>query len=71
MPVATEVVSGARADDPLSIPCIARVQASGGRRGRLSVGDWKMAARATRACIAATGDVYLCPLPQGQRAAGE
>jgi transposase len=28
MPVATDVVSGERADDPLYIPCIARVQAS-------------------------------------------
>ena len=28
MPVATEVVAGARADDPLSIPWLARVQAS-------------------------------------------
>jgi transposase len=28
MPLATDVVSGERADDPLSLPCIARVQAS-------------------------------------------
>jgi len=35
MPLATEVVSGARADAPLSLPCIARVQASVGRRGLL------------------------------------
>ena len=33
MPLATEVVSGERADDPLSMPCIARVQASLGRHG--------------------------------------
>jgi transposase len=33
MPLATEVVSGERADDPLSVPCMARVQASLGRRG--------------------------------------
>src|SRR6266849_2387977 len=33
MPLATDVVSGERADDPLYLPCIARVQASVGRRG--------------------------------------
>src|SRR5215510_9532047 len=71
MPVATEVVSGERADDPLYIPCIARVQASLGRRGLLYVGDCKMASRATRARIAASGDFYLCPLPQVQLAEGE
>ncbi len=32
-PLATDVVSGARADDPLSRPCIERVQASRGRHG--------------------------------------
>jgi len=35
MPGATDVVSGERAEDPLYIPCIARVQASLGRRGLL------------------------------------
>src|SRR3989440_12086418 len=68
MPLATDVVSGERADDPLYMPCIARVQASVGRRGLLYVGDGKMAARETRACIAASGDFYLCPLPQVQLA---
>src|SRR5215813_1445970 len=71
MPLATDVVSGERADDPLYLPCIARVQASLGRRGLLYVGDCKMASRATRARIAASGDFYLCPLPQVQLAAGE
>jgi len=33
MPLATDVVSGERADDPLSLPCIERVQARLGRRG--------------------------------------
>src|SRR6266571_6238012 len=71
MPVATDVVSGERADDPLYVPCIERVQTSVGRRGLLYVGDCKMASRATRACIAAPGDFYLCPLPQVQLAEGE
>src|SRR5437868_5359360 len=64
MPLATDVVSGERADAPLYVPCIDRVQTSLGRRGLLYVGDCKMASRETRACIAAPGDFYLCPLPQ-------
>src|SRR6266516_3192753 len=71
MPLATDVVSGERADDPLYVPCIERVQASLGRRGLLYVGDCKMAARETRARIAAPRDFYLCPLPQVQLAEGE
>src|SRR5256885_4343023 len=64
MPLATDVVSGERADDPLYMPCIERVQARVGRHGLLYVDDCKMASRETRARIAAAGDFYLCPLPQ-------
>lgn len=71
MPLATDVVSGERADAPLYVPCIARVQASLGRHGLLYVGDCKLASRDTRARIAAAGDFSLCPLPQGQLAEGE
>ena len=71
MPLATDVVSGERADDPLYVPWIARVQKSLGRGGLLFVGDCKMAAHATRAFIALSGDYYLCPLPQVQLAEGE
>src|SRR5207237_4158324 len=71
MPLATDVVSGERADDPLYLPCIARVQASVGRHGLLYVGDCKMASRDTRARSAAAGDCYLCPLPQVQLDEGE
>src|SRR5207249_7453104 len=63
MPLATDVVSGERADDPLYVPCIGRVQESLGRHGLLYVGDCKMASRATRACLTSQGDSYLCPLP--------
>ena len=70
MPLATDVVSGERADDPLYMPCIERVQASLGRHGLLYVGDCKMASRDTRARIAAAGDFYLCPLPQVPLAEG-
>jgi transposase len=71
MPVATDVVSGEHADDPLYVPCIERVQQSLGRGGLLFVGDCKMAAHATRAFIAVSGDYYLCPLPQVQLGEGE
>jgi transposase len=71
MPLATDVVSGERADDPLYVPCIERVQQSLGRSGLLFVGDCKMAAHATRAFIALAGDYYLCPLPQVQLGEGE
>src|SRR5947207_5754941 len=71
MPLATDVVSGERADDPLYMPCIRRVQESLGRHGLLYVGDCKMASRATRAFLAAQGDFYLCPLPAVQLAEGE
>jgi transposase len=71
MPLATDVVSGERADDPLYMPCIERVQASVGRHGLLYVGDCKMASHDTRARIAAAGDFYLCPLPQVQLNEGE
>ena len=64
MPLATDVVSGERADDPLYMPCLERVQASVGRHGLFYVGDGKMASRDTRARLAAAGDFYLCPRPQ-------
>src|SRR5881628_204790 len=71
MPLATDVVSGERADDPLYVPCIARVQKSLGRSGLLFVGDCKMASRDTRVFLATQGDFYLCPLPAVQLAEGE
>src|SRR5216683_898342 len=71
MPLATDVVSGERADDPLYLPCIARVQASLGRRGLLYVGDCTMASRETRARMAAAEDFSLGPLPQVPLAEGE
>jgi transposase len=71
MPVATDVVSGERADDPLYVPCIKRVQQSLGRCGLLFVGDCKMAAHDTRSFIALAGDYYLCPLSQVQLGEGE
>ncbi|MEI6069954.1 MAG: hypothetical protein WCP96_21695 [Methylococcaceae bacterium] len=49
--------------DPLYVPDIRKVQASLGQHGVLYVGDCKMAALGTRACLAAHDDYYLCPLP--------
>src|SRR5437763_5389063 len=62
MPMATEVLAGQRADDPLYLPAIGRVRACLNTPGLLYVGDCKMAALETRASIQATGDYYLCPL---------
>jgi transposase len=66
LPLATDVVSGERADDPLYVPAIGRVQVSLGRHGLLYVGDCKMAALATRAYVQTSGDFYLCPLSEVQ-----
>ncbi len=62
LPLATEVLSGERADDPLYLPAIARVRACLNTAGLLYVGDCKMAALDTRASIQAAKDFYLCPL---------
>jgi transposase len=66
MPVATDVVPGQRADDPLYVPAITRVREGLGRRGLLYVGDCKMGALETRAFLQAGGDYYLCPLSEVQ-----
>jgi hypothetical protein len=71
MPLATDIVSGEGADDPLYIPCIERVQESLQRRGLLFVGDCKKAAHDTRAFISLAGVSYLCPLPQRLLGEGE
>lgn len=66
MPVATDVVPGNRADDPLYIPAIERVKEGLDRDGLLYIGDSKMGSRATRAFTQAGGDYYLCPLSATQ-----
>ena len=71
LPVATEVLSGEKADDPLYVPAIKRVRETLMTNGLLYIGDCKMAAIATRGELAAGGDYYLCPLPSTQLAAGE
>lgn len=66
LPVATDVVAGNGADDPLYLPAIRRVREGLGRAGLLYVGDCKMAALQTRAFLEAGGDFYLCPLSEVQ-----
>jgi transposase len=66
LPLATEVLPGDRADDPLYRPALERVRASFEQRGLLYVGDAKMAALATRAHVQVGGDYYLCPLSATQ-----
>ncbi len=66
MPVATQVVSGERADDKLYIPAIKQVSASLDEHGLLYVGDCKMAASGIRAFIQNSQDYYLCPLSEVQ-----
>ena len=66
MPVATQVVSGERADDKLYIPAIKQVSASLDEHGLLFVGDCKMAALGTRAFMQNSQDYYLCQLSEVQ-----
>lgn len=66
LPLATEVLSGEHADDPVYLPIIARVRDGLQKQGLLYVGDCKMAAVQTRARLAAQGDFYLCPLSAQQ-----
>jgi transposase len=66
LPVATQIVSGERADDRLYLPAIAQVSQSLNAHGLLYVGDCKMAALDTRAYLEAQQDYYLCPLAAKQ-----
>jgi len=63
MPLASDVVSGEKADDKLYIPLISRVSDSLKKNGLLFSGDCKMSALETRAYLISSGHHYLCPLP--------
>src|SRR2546430_11647026 len=63
MPLATDVLSGERADDGLYIPIMERVRSGWQTPGLLFVGDCKMSALDTRAYLARHQDLYLSPLP--------
>ncbi|MCI0554934.1 MAG: DUF4277 domain-containing protein [Anaerolineae bacterium] len=66
MPVATLVVGGEKADDPLYIPAIDQVRKGLGRQGLLYVGDCKIMSLGTRAHIVAGQDFYLGPFSATQ-----
>ena len=66
MPVATEVLAGNKADDPLYCPAINQVRKTLNVRGLLYIGDCKMAAISNRAFLVAGNDYYLCPLSETQ-----
>ncbi len=63
LPLATDVLSGERADDGLYIPIIERIRNGLKTTGLLFVGDCKMSALDTRAYLAQHQDWYLSPLP--------
>ncbi len=63
MPLATDVLSGERADDGLYIPIMERLRTGVKTTGLLFVGDCKMSAFETRAYLARHHDFYLSPLP--------
>lgn len=62
LPLTVEVVGGERADDPLYLPAINKVQQSMPIEGLLFVGDKKMGSLETRAHIQGKGAYYLMPL---------
>ena len=61
--IASDVLAGDKADDPLYLPMVERVRQIVGKHGLLYVGDSKMSALEIRADIASHGDYYLTPLP--------
>lgn len=63
LPVATLVVPGEQADDPLYVPAIQAARPVVGQGELLYVGDAKMSALSTRTFVALGGDYYLTPLP--------
>jgi len=63
MPIVSGVVSGEQADDNLYAGAMKRVNETFEEKGMLFVGDCKMSALATRACVVNLGNFYLSPLP--------
>jgi transposase len=64
LPLATQVVAGNQADDPLYLPAVERVLQIIDGVGLLFVGDCKMSALSIRAHLHHLGHHYLCPLAQ-------
>jgi transposase len=66
LPIASEIVAGNAADDPLYAPAVQQVRQTLNTSGLLFVGDCKMGSLSTRYLIASGGDYYLCPLSKTQ-----
>ncbi|NJL42007.1 MAG: IS1634 family transposase [Leptolyngbyaceae cyanobacterium SM1_4_3] len=66
LPIASEIVAGNAADDPLYAPAVQQVRQTLNTNGLLFVGDCKMGSLSTRYLIASGGDYYLCPLSKTQ-----
>ncbi len=66
LPLASLVVPGDRADDPLYVPLIRQARSVVSRRGVLYVGDCTMGALTTRATVEDGYNYYLCPLAATQ-----
>jgi transposase len=63
LPLATEVLSGERADDGLDIPIIERIRNGLKTTGLVFVGDCQRSALDTRAYLAQHQDWSWSPLP--------
>ena len=63
LPVASDIISGEKADDPLYIPVMERMLDTLQRTSLLFVGDSKMSALGTRAYLQSEDQFYLTPLP--------
>jgi transposase len=63
MPLATEVLSGERAEEGVSLPRIERMRTGVNKTGLLFVGDWQRSALDTRASLARHQDWYGSPFP--------
>jgi transposase len=63
MPLATEVLSGERAEDGVDLPIIKRIRTGWKTPGLLFVGDAQRRALATRASLARPQDWYWSPVP--------
>ena len=71
LPMTIATVAGNTADDPLSLPAIAKVRRSVGLAGMTYIGACTIAARATRADLVAHKDFSLGPLSAKQVSAEE
>ena len=63
MPLATDVVSGEKADDRLYAPVISRINSVLKKAGVVYVGDCKLSSFENRLHIKEVKGYYLCPLP--------